>query len=217
MYQHDAHSFPREDPVIAAKLAAEIQKAQKAEEAAQRKVAKERVATAKPTPTTKQQPLENNDKKITLMHHKIRLYFQHFGDRLVTKLPKSLPRDEAASKELLDSVEAELHSKGGIDQAANMYVNGVVAAERITQVWNPLGLKLSGPAASFSQTVVANREKWNELVTEFAISNAEWFMLGPGKRLLMLTVQTAMAVDAANKVASKMDQQAPKEKDDESQ
>jgi malonyl CoA-acyl carrier protein transacylase len=60
---------------------------------------------------------------------------------------------------------------------------------------------LSGPAASLTATVAANKEQWHETITEFAIANAEWFMMGPGKRALMLIAQMVMTVDAANKAA----------------
>jgi hypothetical protein len=71
----------------------------------------------------------------------------------------------------------------------------------VNQQFDPLGLKLSGPVATLSGSLAANRKEWDDLITEFAISNAEWFIVGPGKRLLAFVVQMGQAVHAANTAA----------------
>jgi hypothetical protein len=207
LFQRDS-TIPTEDPGVAAnrvKQQQQLKKEQAALEAQEKKRAAEeakRVKKDMATPGTKEKAaaIVTADKR-ELKKHKIRLYYEKLGHKLSSKPPKTLPSDDAAIDELLASIECELHSNGGIEQAGTAYLSGMAAIEQLTAVYNPLGLQLSGPAASLSSTVSQNKEKWDELITEFAISNAEWFMIGPGKRLLMFTMQMVMAVDGANKAA----------------
>ncbi len=227
MFQSDTQSFPREDPRITADLAkqhAQALKQQKAEDAEMAKTRKReevqvKKALAIPTVMQRQDAVKHasrgvRERELTAL--KIRLYFKKLSHKISMKEPKTLPKDDAALLELLATVECELQSNGGIEQAGAMFVNGCFALEAVTQQFNPLGLMLSGPAASLTQTVAANKDKWDELITELAIANAEWFMMGPGKRCLLFVVQMVHTVDQANKaaVARGSSKPVPKEKEE---
>ena len=216
VFRGDVDSFPDRDPRITAELAKQHEKALKEQkqrdveeakrakkEAAQVKKMQEMPVVAKKQPATKT-PVPSATKEARdreLKAHKIRLYFRKLGHKLTVREPKQLPRSDEELDELLASIETELHSQGGIDQAGMLFINGSFAIEAITQQFNPLGLRLSGPAASLTQTVAANKDKWEELITEVAIANAEWFMMGPVKRCMLFMVQMVNTVDQANKAA----------------
>ena len=214
LFQHDMSTFPTEDPAVTKQREAMEEKLRKAEEAAQRKqeqarkkersVVEKLVATK---PATSSAAPEEIAKRIALKKQKITLYFQHFAAKLSVKPPKALPDDEHKLDELLTTVRNELCSKGGIAQAGNIYLASVAIVERV----NPLGLNLSGPAASLAVTAQKSREAWQDLVTEVAIDNAEWFMLGPVKRLVAVTVQMCMAVHEANTKGVAMQKPVPPE------
>lgn len=216
IFQGDMQTFPREDPRIlesqqkqaqaAKKAQAEEEKQAKAEAVKFAKAMKEAPPPKKPAAakTSGGGDKSADAKRVELKRRKIKLYFanEKIAKKLSVKEPKTLPKSEEELDDLLAEIESDLHSSGGIKQAGLMYINGCAALENITQVFNPLGWDLRGPKVSFTQTVAANKEQWEELVTEFAISNAEWFMVGPGKRLLLTTIQMIMAVDSANKAAT---------------
>lgn len=211
-FQSDVQTFPGADPrevEAAQKQEAKRMKENAAAEKARAAAAKKEAATVKkiaaaPTAAHKEEAVATDmqrARKRELAAQKIRLYFKHFGGRLSVKEPKTLPKDDNGVYELLAAIETELQSAGGIQQADALFVNGARGLEQFTAVYNPLGLMLSGPAASLTATVAANKEQWHETITEFAIANAEWFMMGPGKRALVLIAQMVMTVDAANKAA----------------
>lgn len=210
LFQQDVQSFPTEDPRITAELkkqhaeALRQQKAKDAADAREKKQMKEKersaVEKAVAMPVQKQSTLTPaaaaRARELKLM--KIRLYYEKLGDKLSSKMPKVMPKTDEGIDELLGTIECELHSNGGIDQASNLYIAALVGFEQFTQQYNPLGLMLQGPAASLAQTVAGNKAKWNDLITEFAIANAEWFMMGPGKRLIAFTFQMVHTVHLAN-------------------
>lgn len=233
----DLNTFPREDPRVVeatakATKAAEKQAADEArrEQAAVRKMQQMMAGKQKEeeAETEQEKPKRGGAKKpaaaapnaakkaaedakrCKLKLQKCKLYFQKFSEKLSIKEPRAYPKDEPGLDELLAEIEAELQSAGGIKNASLMFLTGVSTIEETTKVFNPMGWQLSGPVASLSQTVAANRDQWEDVVTEFAIANAEWFMIGPGKRLLLMTVQLITAVDRANKagVAQRAQQQA---------
>lgn len=181
LFQQDLNSFPTADPATMEaqrKQIAQVEKERKAREAQEKREAaaeQKRVKQSldKPVIAAKAQTAAETQLKL----HKIRLYFTHFGERLSMKHPKTLPKEPAEVNELLESIELELQSTGGIEQAAAGYQSILGGMEILHHRFNPLGLQLSGPAASLAMTVQQNREKWNDLVTEFAIAHAEWFMV----------------------------------------
>lgn len=206
----DVNSFPREDPAILAARAKQMledEKIRKEHERQRKQEEKEEAAQVKKAAATKApvRAVEASPKQQAaareLKAMKIRLYFRHLKHKIGIKEPAKLPTEDAELDSLLLSIEAELQSAGGVEIASNIYTGGVSAFEALTQHYNPLNLHLSGPVASLAGTVQANKKQWDELVTEFAISNAEWFLVGPGKRLLGFTVQMINTVDNANKVA----------------
>ncbi len=205
--QYDIQTMPREDPKVAEAIRKNAEKDAKlhaAEEKAQAAAVKKATGTttrAKSAPVASQ-PSQVDAKAARqreIKLQKIRLYFSKLGHKITVKEPKTLPKSDEEIDALLASIETQLHSDGGIEKAGLFYVSGCASIEQITQVFNPLGWQLSGPSVSFAATVAQNKAQWEELVTEFAISNAEWFMVGPGKRLIATTVQMILAVDAANK------------------
>jgi len=184
LFQGDMQTMPRMDPAVAERLAKQekqaeaARKAMEREEAAAQKKERAQVQRAVAMPDTKaKKAAAKSTRDKEMMAHKIRLYFKKLGHKLSFKEPKVLPKDEEQLRELLTQIECELQSNGGIEQAGQMFVNGCFVTEVVTQQFNPLGLMLSGPAASLTQTVQANKDKWDELITELAIANAEWFMV----------------------------------------
>ncbi len=186
LFRSDMHSFPREDPSVLAKqaqlnaAAEKEQKARAAAEAKEQKAEEARVKKALALPTGKERAAaavadSKGVRRRELMAHKIRLYYKLLGHKLSSKEPKALPKDDEGLAELLAQVETELHSKGGIEGASKIVLGSAFAVEQLNAQFNPFGLMLSGPVASLSSSMAANRTEWEELATEFAISNAEWF------------------------------------------
>lgn len=195
LFQHDMHTFPRDDPAVLAKQAqvnAAAEKEIKAREAAEAKERKKDEAMVKKAlaPVKKDVP-HDNARKCQLMAHKIRLYYKKLPHCLSSKEPKTLPKDEEGLAELLAAIETELHSKGGIEMAGKLTIGVCTAVEQLNQQFNPFGLMLSGPAASFTMSVQANRKDWDDLMTEFAISNAELFCVS------LMCSENALNVEAA--------------------
>lgn len=208
MATKDFTTLPREDPKVVEALAKEMEKTRKAREDAAKREEKEMRAmqkkTASLTPakgphTHTQASPQVKAREVKL--HKIRMYFSKLGHKLSVKEPKVYPKTDEAIDELLSTIQTELYSNGGIEKAGMGYIMAVNGVEEMTKVFNPLGWQLRGPAASLTQTVVQNQKEWDELVTEFAIEHSEWFMMGPGKRLIATTLQLIHTVDRANKMA----------------
>ncbi len=219
LFQGDLHSLPgAQDPAVTAKLAAAAAKEQKERKAAEAAAAKAQkppgvvrttaAAAPKstaPNPTTIRQL---NDAKL----HKIRLYFgtPATAKKLSIKEPKPYPKTEEEIDSLLRAIENELASSGGIQQAAVGYLTAINFFEQFTaNTWNPLQLDLTGPQITVTQAFVQNRAQWDDILTEFAISQAEWFMVGPFKRLLFTTASMIMTVSDTNKMAKAMRAAAP--------
>ena len=202
IYERDTRTMPATDPKAEEKRLKEFEKKQKEQEKLEKAAAKMKPATEKPKPEPKAKAAapSSDERKRQMKLHKIRLYFAKLGHKLQVKEPKVYPKTDEAIDELLLSIKNELESNGGIEKAGMGYLSAVAGFQQFTQqVWNPLNLNLAGPHASFVNTIAGGREQWQDIVTEFAIDNAEWFVMGPGKRLIMLTIQMAMAVDNANK------------------
>jgi hypothetical protein len=215
LFMHDVQTMPMEDPAIAAKLRAEVEKANKAQEQAEKKARGRppgsknapKAAAAAPAAPAVNTAVGASRRQVKLQ--KIALYFAHLGHKLKQKAPKELPKGDQEIDELLASIECELHAAGGIEKAGVFVVTGAQAIENTMPYFNPLGWDLSGPQVSFAQAVAANQSKWDDLVKEFAISNAEWFCVGPGKRLAATMAQLIFAVDGANKAAIAMGNRQP--------
>lgn len=184
MVQEDMRTFPSVDPKVTAQLAKQKadwdkarEKERKEEEAAAKRVAtaisKPAAAKAKAVDVVKNEDGEDI-RKLNLLNLKCHLYFKHFGDKLGIKEPKVYPKTCAGLQELLNSIQIELSSTGGIKNAGTIYQSGVEAVEQLSLRWNPLGLMLVGPKASLSAAIAANKKEWDDLVTEFAIEHAEW-------------------------------------------
>lgn len=211
LLSQDYQTFPRDDPAELARQAKrmveedKMRKEQEKErkEAEKREAAAVKKAVAMPVKGKEPpKPAASGVPAIAMKRMKVQLYFKHLGHKLSLKEPKNLlTMSEEDVDTLLSAIQAELQSQGGIDMASNFFVGGVAAFEQVTNQWNPLGLALSGPAASLTGSVAANKDKWEELVKEFAIEYAEWFLMGPGKRLIGFTIQMVNTVDTANKVA----------------
>jgi hypothetical protein len=213
IYQNDMNSMPVGDPAAAAKIKKQVDEFQKRKAAQEKADEKERKAnqakvdkaTKLPTQVqraAKVQADEDTVAKREMEAHKIRLYFKKLGHKISVAEPKTYPKTLEGLQALRQSIEVELQSNGGIEQAGAAYMTSMGVVEEITKTFNPLGLQLSGPKAGLAATVAQNRPAWDDLMTEFAISHAEWFMVGPFKRLMMFTVQMVMSVDAANKAGA---------------
>lgn len=218
--QADLANFPTEDPARAAARAKQEQadaKARKEEEKASAARVKKGMAIQVQSDkyTIPDAAKAQTEREVKLL--KIRLYFTKLGHKIPIKEPKAMPRTDAEIDELLLMIETHLQSHGGIEMAGTMYQSSFAAVEMLTLQFNPLNLHLSGPAVSLSATVAQNREKWDELLTEFAIAHAEWFMMGPGKRLIGFSIQMIQTVDQANKkaIVAHLQRQVPVPKEKE--
>jgi len=214
IFDHDIKTFPLKDSAMEAKLKAQMDKAeQQAEKEAKRGRGRppKSATTAPPSKASAPEvPITKVRKgSIASKTQKIRLYFHYLSHKISFSEPKSYPQSHEGLDEILDKIEVQLHGEGGIEKASVMYVTGAGGLQKLMDVFNPLGWDLSGPAVTLQQAVAANEEKWKDLVKEFAIENASWFMFGPTKRLILTTVQLILAVDAANKMARANGQAPP--------
>jgi hypothetical protein len=203
----DMTTFPGEDPKVMAQRAKQAEKLRKeaaAEDKEAKRVSRAKKAPAKKTSAKSSTPAMGDDvRERVIILRKLTQYYAKLGKKISVAKPRSYPQDLKKLRELLLAVETDLAANGGIEQAAGLYVSSVVAAEKLAPLVPFLNLKLSGPAASLSQTVIQNKEMWEDLVTETAIAHCEWFMVGPVKRLVMVTAQMAMQVHNANSAMSK--------------
>jgi len=214
---NDMQSFPNPAGAQAAakaeKREKEEEKARKAEEAAAKRKAKaaEPKAQAASKPKIASAPPESRAKEMKLM--KIRLYVEKLGHKLHdVYIPKTLPKDEDDIDSLLASIEISLQSSGGIAMAETGFVNVCGLAE-MANAYMGSPMLLSGPALSLSGAAAQSQDAWKDLVTEFAIGYAEWFIVGPGKRLIAFTYGLASQVHAMN-VAAMRGGGPPKEKEE---
>ena len=211
IFDHDVKTFPTKDSEMAAKLDAQRKKAAENEqkEKAKRGRPPKSQTQQKSAPPPPTEPVGSKRKgSIAQKTQKIRLYFHYLSHKISFAEPKPYPQTHDGLDEVLDKIECQLHGEGGIEKAGVLYVSATAGLEELTKIINPLGWQLSGPAVSLKAAVAANEEKWKDLVKEFAIENASWFMFGPTKRLLFTTIQLVMAVDNANKMAGLRTQSA---------
>lgn len=208
IFDHDVKTFPIRDSATAAKLEAQMRKAEMQEEADKKR-------RGRPPGSTKDKAAAKEEKRYTVppppqqqrkgdiarKTQKVRLYFHYLSHKISFAEPKTYPTTHEGLDELLDKIECQLHGEGGIEKAGTVYAMGVAGIEKACEFFNPMGWDLSGPQVSLAAAVAANEDKWKDLVKEFAIENAEWFMFGPGKRLIATTLQLIMAVDKTNKMA----------------
>ncbi len=182
LFQGDVNTFPSgTDPAVAAKQAAALQKHLKETKQAEAEAKKQQNATAKKAVAAPKAAATPNPSKIRQLNdtklHKIRMYFSNPGTakKLSVKEPKPYPKTEEEIDALISAIEIDLASQGGIEQAGVAFISVVAGFEQFTASgYNPLNLQLSGPACSLTQVMLANKAKWDDLVTEFAIQNAEW-------------------------------------------
>ena len=202
IFDHDRKTFPMKDSQMEAKLKAQVRKAEVAEEAEAKRRGRPKGSTNAAKTAQKPPPppaVAHRHGTIQEKTDKIRLYFHYLSHKISVSEPKTYPTTHEGLDSILSQIQCQLHGEGGIEKAGVMYVAAANGVEKLTQVWNPLGWNLSGPAVSLGQAVSANEDKWKDLVKEFAIEHARYFMFGPGKRLIATTVQLIMAVDQANK------------------
>lgn len=176
----DIHDIAMQDINTLPRDAPEVVKALEKKEAVDAKKLKATAAKVAPKTSGEREPVAPkvaDSKQLALLAHKINLYGARFGDRLQCKVPKTLPKTETQLRELLLEIENELQSRGGIEKADEMYCALAMGIENGTRYFNPLGWELAGPAANLSATVRTNKKAWEDTVAEFAIANAEWFMV----------------------------------------
>jgi hypothetical protein len=198
----DMTTLPREDPRVVEKRQKEAEKLRKQREAEARRESKTAKRVSKKNQPAKTKPkaslLGDDARERVIILRKLTQYYAKLGKKISVNKPRAYPQDLKKLRELLLAVETDLAANGGIEQASSLYVSSVVAAEKLAPLVPFVDLQLSGPAASLSQTVIQNKEVWEDLVTETAIAHCEWFMVGPVKRLVMVTAQMAMQVHQAN-------------------
>ena len=200
MARLDMQSFPREDPKVTAQRTKELEKQRKQEKAERKAPSKQAQRLAEKPPAKKKQAppaLGDIDRERVILTRKITQYFTKLKHKISVARPRTMPTDIMKLRQLCLAIETDLSASGGVDACATMYVNGCAMAEKLAPLL-PWDIRLSGPNASLTGTVLANKEQWNDLITEVAIQHSEWFMVSGFKRLVMMTGQMAMQVNAAN-------------------
>lgn len=191
----DFTSFPKADPKAVEKKAkqrAKQEKESKQADATAKKLAK------KPRATTAKSFTDVERERVILIR-KCTQYFSKLKHKITIAKPRSWPSDIKQLRQLVLSIETDLASSGGIESASAMYITAVDALERVSP-FLPGDIRLAGPQASLKGTLLANRDKWEDLITEVAIQHCEWFMVSGVKRLVLMTAQMAMTVNTVNHI-----------------
>lgn len=194
----DFTSFPKVDPKIAEKQAkqrAKNEKESKKADATAKKLAKKpRATTAKG-----KSGFTDVDRERVILIRKCTQYFTKLKHKITVSKPRTWPSDIRQLRQLVLAIETDLASSGGIESASAMYITAIDALERVSP-FLPGDIRLSGPQASLKGTLIANREQWEDLITEVAIQHCEWFMVSGVKRLMLMTAQMAMTVNTVNHI-----------------
>ena len=148
------------------------------------------------------------DKRLA-MRRKIQQYQDKLGHLISYKVPKLTEKSSFEKvQEALYNIETDLAMRGAVDGAQQMYINAIVGLEKLTNAFNPLNLHLSGPQISLTSVIAANKERWDDMVTEVAIQYSEYLAVGPLRRLLFFTGQTILTVHSLNKIGVNGDRPA---------
>lgn len=198
LIEQDFAAFPTQDPKISAARKAEEVKRSNDRKSKARKPTKQDIETAHEISEkmTAEQEADVRQQKL----RKINLYYQHLGHKINYK-PKTKPNGRSSVAyldEIIFNIETDLGVGQGMDLACEGYAGAMKGLEKVTHFFNPLGLRLSGPAYSLSSTVEANRDSWKDLMTEFAIKYESWFTMSVEKRILFFSFQMISTVHAAN-------------------
>ncbi len=167
---HDLKTFPQEDPRAAALRKKEIKQHDK-----EHKLPSSKAFSL----ATKRTLVEGAAKKagglpeMALLRRKVTLYYEKLGSKISHKRPKTLPRDVQKLRELKEIIEAELNSAGGIEQAKAGYLTSVGLLEQFSPLL-PFDFRCQG----LTKVVQDNQEVWNDMLVQFSIEHAEWFMMG---------------------------------------
>lgn len=166
---HDLKTFPSEDPQAAARRKKEIKQHDKEHRTPSAKefanATKRTVKESAAAPPAMQE--------VAMLKRKILLYFDKLGDKISTKKPRKLSNDVRELRQLKDAIELELNSAGGIEQAKAAYMTGVATVERLHPLL-PFDVRLYG----LTKTIQQNQKVWNDMLVQFSIEHAEWFIMG---------------------------------------
>lgn len=188
--------------LIAAQEKAEKKQAQQARDAHKKMQTETKKVAAKKAPAPK---VNDVGKRKAVLLRQIDQYTQKLGHKLKIKVPKrvTLNTNVEELQSIVDSIETDLGMTGGIDQAAAVFSEAGGVVEMIVDAWNPLGLQLSAPV-SLDQTLRANQESWQDLVTEFAIKYQALFCTGVEMRMLMFVGTLVATVHRTNAAAGRV-------------
>ena len=141
---------------------------------------------------------------------KISQYQEKLGHLMTYKVPKvSIKTNDDVLTEILFNIECDLGMKSAVEYGASMYMGGIQGLEQLTNMYNPLGLKISKQyGVSLTEVIAMNQEKWQDIVTELAIKHSEWLMMGPLKRLMYFTVTSILSVHQANALGASLNEPA---------
>ena len=154
---------------------------------------------------------------------KVNRYMKKFGDRIDVKLPRGFSTKMKLEdlQEVLQEIELELASAGGVNYVASLYAAGMGFVQDISAMYaartGKQVLALSGPAADVRGSLLAQQQEWVPIIEELAIKYERWFAVGPERRLLFFTASLVTMVHRANTVGENLQQNADKPADEELQ
>jgi hypothetical protein len=141
---------------------------------------------------------------------RIKQYHAKFGSQIGTKLPRGFGVKNSLEdlQQLMHDIELDVNSASAQHTAVALFAGAFQGFQQLTQLYNPLDLRLSGPRADLVSTLQAQQSTWMPMIEEFAIKYEKWFAVGVEKRLLFYAAGVILLVNKANKEAPAMDEAA---------
>lgn len=118
------------------------------------------------------------------------------------RFPNLKKRNNVTAKSTFEEIEDELHylelqlgsQPGGANLSTTIFYGGMLAIEKSTDYWNPLGLNLTGLGTVTQQ----NMADFQPILDELMIKHNAGMYTSPEWRLALAIGATVMTVNAAN-------------------
>jgi len=205
----DFEAFPQAPPPTEQEL-----KAMQKKRAAEEKAAKPKGVTAAQIKAVKEMSAaDRHAEELPLKQdlvRRIKQYHAKFGSQIGTKLPRGFGVKNSLEdlQQLMHDIELDVNSASAQHTAVALFAGAFQGFQQLTQLYNPLDLRLSGPRADLVSTLQAQQSTWMPMIEEFAIKYEKWFAVGVEKRLLFYAAGVILLVNKANKEAPAMDEAA---------